>query len=395
VSDAHDTPIAPPALPALWVFALSAVVILAAFISVLLWLFSASAAIQYPIILALVCFVLSSVSCLLFASQTKIQSTLPIAAITIGGPAVTWVATLLIVSYLFPAPTLTPQNFVDVLRAQHLRQGWKTFPDWTNQFSKLRWMILRDEANHVRQAMDTAYYLGPSRHKLANPNMQLLFVYGENSAVKIARIRGKTNDVADIFFKGSTTQAGGARSVIFAKSGENVTVASLGGDSDWETVRTEDIDCLILTLYTDEGMLPEGDILYVETNKYRQTGSARIDVGILAPQSIRDPSVWLVDNFPFPLPDEVPVIYKKAAAVVEESVDSTVGNLTDWLTLLDQPAPSGRAFSPEIKELLQTIKSKLPQSSFSSIAAATNFKTKVALHLDQITNAVAIAFETK
>jgi hypothetical protein len=380
---------------------LSAVIILAAFGSVLVWLFATSAgalaAIQYPIILALVCFVLSSVSCLLFASQTRIQSTLPIAAITIGGPAVTWVATLLIVWHVFPEPkvALTPQGFVSILRDQHLRQGWKMYPEWTRQLGKLRWMIQRVEANQVRQAMDTVYYLGAGRKKLTNPNLQVLFVYGDNSAVKIARIRGRTNDTAEIFFKGSTTQSGGARSVIFAKSGDNILQANLGSQNDWEEVRTEEIDCLILTLYTDEGMLPEGDILYVETNKYRKDGPARIDVGILAPQSIRDPNVWLVEDFPFPLPDDVPVTYKKMSPVLEQSVESTVGNLSEWFTLLDQPTLTGKAFSPEIKDLLQTIKAKLPQGSFTSFSTSPTFKTKVALHLDQITNALAVTFETK
>ena len=59
----------------------------------------------------------------------------------------------------------------------------------------------------------------------------------------------------------------------------------------------------MITLYP-EGMLPEGDLIYIDTNKYRQKGLAKIEVGILAPQKIGQPNVWHVANFPFPLPDE-------------------------------------------------------------------------------------------
>src|SRR5690242_16412522 len=89
-----ETLVQPPSIPTKWVFGLAAAVVLACLGSVVGWSFTVAPQLQYPIILGFLCFALSTVSGLLFASNAKVDATLPIAAITIGGPAVTWVATL-------------------------------------------------------------------------------------------------------------------------------------------------------------------------------------------------------------------------------------------------------------------------------------------------------------
>ena len=104
----------PPSIPPILVFSLAALVILGALGAVIYWVFGASAQLQYPMIVALLCFALSTVACLLFASNAKLNATLPIASITMGGPAVIWIGTLVLFAYLFPVPPVSQQSFVDI-----------------------------------------------------------------------------------------------------------------------------------------------------------------------------------------------------------------------------------------------------------------------------------------
>src|ERR1041385_2111995 len=143
-------PLQPPpsAIPPLLVFCLAALVIIAALGSVIYWVFGATSQLQYPMIVALLCFALSTVACLLFASHAKLNATLPIASITMGGPAVIWIGTLVLFAYLFPLPPVSQQSFIDILRMQQIREGWRTFPDWVKQLGELGKEVQQDEASH-------------------------------------------------------------------------------------------------------------------------------------------------------------------------------------------------------------------------------------------------------
>jgi hypothetical protein len=253
--------------------------------------------------------------------------------------------------------------------------------------------ILKDEANHIRYALDTAYFVGADRQKLSYPVIRTLFVYSENNAVSFRRLTGTKGDIVEVFAKGSTTQAGGASSLLLAKSNGKIVVAELGGDSEWKAIRTEVLDCLVITSF-GEGMLPEGDLLMIDTNKYRKDGQAIVHVGILAPQTISPPKVWQVRGMAFPLPDEVPVVFKRSAAIWETSIEPLLGEFSEWLNLLDQSTPDPRLSADALK-FLQSVKNQLPDASFASFHKSATYKARYAMRLDQLTEAIAIAFEKK
>jgi hypothetical protein len=385
----------PPHIPTKWVFGLAAAVVLACLGAVVAWSFTVAPQLQYPIILGFLCFALSTVSGLLFASNAKVDATLPIAAITIGGPAVTWVATLLIFSYIFPLPAITSQSFVDTLRAQQLREGWRTFPDWVKELGALRPVVQRDEATQVRQVMDSTYYTGAGRHKIGFPIIQSLFVFFEGKGVlKIQHIMGSKGDVAEIYFKGHTTQGGSATNLLLAKTKDAITVSDTGTKSDWTELRTEFLDCLILSLYEDETMLPEGDFVFINTPKYLESGTASIDVGILTAQDIDDPKVWLLRGFPYPLHDEVPVVFKRIFVPWDHKADAVITKLSEWLVLLDKPTIAGR-ITDDAAKVIAAIRGRLPGSSFSTFHQSPMFKSKYGVHYDQVADAVAVVFERR
>ncbi len=393
---AANEPLQPPpaSIPPILVFSLAALVIVAALGSVIYWVFGATSQLQYPMIVALLCFALSTVACLLFASHAKLNATLPIASITMGGPAVIWIGTLVLFAYLFPVPPVSQQSFVDILRMQQIREGWRPFPDWVKQLGELGKEIVEDEASHVRNTMDSLYYTGIGRQKISSPIIDNLYVYvDEKTALDFQRVRGSKSDIAEIYFRSQPTQSGKAASFLLARSKDAIIVAEMSGKSDWAEVRTEILDCLIVSFY-DEGLLQRGDFVYYATNKLRKDGNAVYNFGVVAPEPLQEPKGWLFRGFPFPLTDEIPVVFKRHGASWAANVDGVAGQLTEWFALLDRkPLEGGRSVAAA--KFLEEVKARLPDGSFSNLHKAALFKSAYSARFDGLQEAVAITFERR
>lgn len=389
-----ETPLA-PAIPIAWVFSLATVVIIAALAAVIFWLFGGvTSPIQYPIMIALLCFALSTVACLLFASNAKIEATLPVAAITMGGPAVIWIGTLVLFAQVFPPPPpqVTPESFIHVLRAQEMR-GWNAFDTWPKELGgRVGAIVFSQQSNQVRQALDATYYLGgKSRQKMVSPVVEELFVYLNDQTIEFQRVR-TTSDVAEVYFKSYTMQSGPAPSVILAKTKGNSIIANeLSGGEEWRRTSGDPVDCLIITVYPG-GMFDWGDILYFAINKYRKDGMATLSTGILAPEPIAEPSTWLLRGFPFPTAEEIPVVFKARTDRWQTDVRPIVAQLSEWFALLDRK-PAG--LRPEVAQFLEGVRAKLPSQSFSDFHTSPMFKAAYSARLDKLEDAVAIAFERK
>jgi hypothetical protein len=382
----------PPLIPPILVFSLAALVILAALGAVIYWVFGTTSQLQYPMIVALLCFALSTVACLLFASQAKLNATLPIASITMGGPAVIWIGTLILFAYLFPVPPVSQQSVVDILRMQQIREGWRPFPDWVKQLGELGKEVLQNESSHVRHTLDVLYYTGIGRQKISSPIIDHLYVYPDDkTALEFTRLRGAKSDIAEIYFKAHPTESGTATSMLLAKSRDAIVVAEMSGQSDWTEVRSENLDCLIVTIY-DEGLLQRGDFVYFGTNKYRKDGNAAYRFGVMTSDPIQSPKGWRFRGFPFPLTDEIPVVFRRHGAPWATNVDPLIEQLSEWFALLDRkPLDSGRV--PEAAAFLEQVRGRLPGGNFSGFHKAPIFKSAYSARFEDLQDAMAITFE--
>jgi hypothetical protein len=180
--------------------------------------------------------------------------------------------------------------------------------------------------------------------------------------------------------------------VLLAKVKDVVTASDTGSKGDWTEIRTESLDCLIVSLFESEAMSPEGEFIFINTTKYLQSGTATLDVGVLAAQDIDDPKIWLVRGFPYPLQDEVPVVFKRIFASWDHRIDPVMVKLSGWLALIDRPTIPGRV-SEDAAKILADIRGRLPGGNFSTLQQAPAFKSQYALHYDQVADAVAIALE--
>ncbi len=382
----------PPHYPVKWVFVLFSFVITTALLAVLVWLFTTESPFRYPMIVALLCFALSTVGSLVFAAHAKLEATLPIASITMAGPAVIWIAVFVLWSYVVPFPVQSQQSFVDVLRMQTLRAGWMVYPDWVKHLGQLSEEVLRDEGSQVRQILDSSFNTGLGRQKVSSPLLDTMFLYlNDKTSVKLQRIRGSKGDIAEIYFRPSTTQAGTASGIFLAKSNEAIVVNELGGQRDWREVRTDTLDCFVIAIY-NEGMLSLGDFIYTSTNKYRKDGNAVLSMGILTDHPIQEPKSWLFRGFPFPLSDEVPVVFKRRFAAWSSNVDSVVSQMGDWFKLLDQNPLDSRLSQDSVK-FIERVRSMLPNRTFAEFYKSTDFKSAYSVRFDNLQDAIVVTFE--
>jgi len=72
--------------------------------------FSSPTIAQYRITIIFLCFALSSIGGLLFASNAKLTGTLGVVSVTLGGAAILWLGALLVIYNVFPEKTVEDTN---------------------------------------------------------------------------------------------------------------------------------------------------------------------------------------------------------------------------------------------------------------------------------------------
>src|SRR5215208_3089517 len=126
----------------------------------------------YNVVVALACFMASSVSGLLFATtNVQIRGTFGLFALTVGGPAALWLVSLIVVSKILPFDP-TPGDVMTITRAvvteQERRDGWIPFQQWVNGLGDLSKIFEDDEELNLRLLLSGAYVKGDTHHKLTN-----------------------------------------------------------------------------------------------------------------------------------------------------------------------------------------------------------------------------------
>jgi hypothetical protein len=240
--------------------------------------------------------------------------------------------------------------------------------------------------------MDALYYTGIGRQKIGSPIIDHLYVYPDDkSALEFTRVRGAKSDIAEIYFKAYATQSGFVKSLLLAKEGDTVVTAELSGRSDWSEIRSETLDCLIITIY-EEGLLQRGDFVYFGTNKYRKDGNAIYSFGVMTSEPIQPPKAWRFRGFPFPLTDEVPVVFRRHGAPWAENADAVREQLSDWFALLDRKPLEG-ARRADAAAFLEQIRGRLPPGGFSGFHKTGIFKTAYSARFEDLQDAIALTFE--
>jgi hypothetical protein len=396
-------------IPVKWIFLLSAVVILLAVLAVIvsIFIFPSPTIAQYRIQIALVCFALSSISCLLFAAKAELTGTIKLFAVTLAGPAAMWIVALIVFSHLYSETKLDTQAVLSkklLELAEHVesRRGCITYNKWKETLGSFLKYYNRNEEFQLEQLLASAYYEGNERRKLTDPIIQTLFVYFDKKAVKFQRIQGKKYGPADIYFRATPTLPGSnPSSILLVREISKITDSYIERQGTWQEITGDPVDCLIIASYEEE--LPVGDLIGVDVTKYLKDGGATVDLGIIASRQINGSSFHLskIRGSPFVCAPEIPLSFERHPTPPVENINSLISDLSPWMELIEQSInqpESQRQLSTETLNFLLDIRKGLcqatsPQSNFMTFLQHTNFRSKFSFHVEGILNSLIARFE--
>jgi len=236
---------------------------------------------QNKLILALVCFILSSSSALLFAVRAKIEGTLGVLTVTLGGPGVLWIASLLIFEHFTDTKieAQLPRLVRDLLRQADQREGWIPYSEWNTKIGNFRQLFESDEETFVSaDLLPGVFYSGvEDSKKLSNPIIDTLFFYNTNVTVKLQHIHGSRvsrNQKPSVYLAATpSTAAGKVVTFAFTREDNEINPIETLQHSGWLPVDDVEADVFVVTFYySDE--ISSGDWICLDIPRYAGAGDA-------------------------------------------------------------------------------------------------------------------------
>lgn len=413
-------------IPQLYIFWLTcAVMMLGIFTVVYILIFDPSRFTQmqqFRLVLTLVIFPLSTISCMLFIADVKVEWNLGYALITLAGPAVLWLAALIILTVLW-------KQEATVTQAKRPGSRWIAYNSWKTQLGPLGRLFTGNEEQYViREIFNNVFFRAPERLKLSSATVQTVFAYYPRAdktgmvMFKLQRLIGTTpKPSVDVYHVSSPSLPGQLpRSYLFNLLGGRIGEAIPRGDQaeTWHTIRLNTIDVLILAV-CPEGNPTEGDYLWVDVPKYTND-TASIAITFLSTKPISEEGnqlsrLWEVTH-PFIYSDsggsqdvDVPVIFQKireGGARKRTANDSPPSPIfSQWMTELDRllsdPNPrdelkAGQTFLKDaLKDLCDGIGFTGANPTYSDIFSISHFPYICKLDESNLSNPVVAMFQWK
>jgi hypothetical protein len=341
----------------------------------------------YTVVVALACFIASSISGLLFATtNVQMRGTLGIFALSVGGPAALWLVALVVVTRILPPDV--PET--DVLRItqqvvtdQEKRDGWIPFKNTQQADKKENWLTAlkdlsdvfeKDEEANLRQLLSGTFIKGDGHSKFSGPVIQSLFLYPKDDSencrdrtIKLQHIKGlHKTQTAEIFIANSPTMPGGRVSaVVLTRDGTGHVAATLAPrQPTWQPNTSNPSDFFMISNYCDP--IASGDWLEVHVPKYIDDAQgATVDIGIAADRSIsyNDTAMWEVRTSMFNDGSSFPVLFKRLSNNARRDFDTFDDDYQQWLGEVEKEADRNR--DSDAGKLLNELRPYLARKSNS------------------------------
>ena len=407
--------------PIKWVFILSSIIIISATFAIILSTFFIRTNIynnptyQYRVTIALVCFVLSTISALLFATRVKIRSTVGFISITIIGPAALWLAALFIFNNIVfkegqsVIEKLSIPEMIDYVSSENeKREGWENYYDWKDYLESIKSGDIYQE-DFIKTMLSRVYYHGlKDYNKLKDVNLQSLFVYlGREKRIKFQIIKGKKEkDPTDIYMAAIPSfqldpDKVNAHYIIRNGKGDLVDYGAMG-----QRVKSipKNVDCLIIALYNEE--LDRGDWIYVDLPKYVNDivkNPAKMALSIVSTLPIEEFNIWemrasrLISAVPAPL------IFKKLRYSPTNSIDELfMEDIKSWFRFMDiNIEQKEKEITGKTRDFLMKIIKEIRQHcddeniNFSTFLTHQKFQNKLSINAKSLKNGVITIFNWK
>lgn len=358
-----------------------------------------SSLVQYRIVLALLSFALSTISCVLFVANAKMELDIGYAVITLVGPAVIWIAVILVLSYVWK------EDFGSSSR--RMPPGWIPFAEWRLQHGTLNYLFDSDMLQYcIKEVFNNVFFRYPAKSKLSHPHVQTVFVYyrRQNQSpgmVKFQRVSGKSkkqDNGVDLYHVSAPSLPGqDPSSFLFIRSGATVLNALSRGDGDetWHRLYATEVETLVVA-HCPEGNPPEGDYLWVDVPKYTVDDTV-VDITFLSQTAILDEGdaetrLWEVTHSAADFDEQLDQIVDVPVAFLRRrtrgvnkrnpSEHYPVTDLTEWLGELDHfvsnpvrvpKLADAHRFLLDVRSTLQSATGAEQGAGFAQLLAAENF----------------------
>jgi hypothetical protein len=237
------------------------------------------------IIICLACFVLSTVSCLIFAAKVEVTTPVKGFVLSVGGPAVLWMVA-------YAMFNLMPLNF-PIAPTKELKsdllgyQMWKTKAGISDVFSK-------NEDDNLSRLVSNIYYPGNEHLKPKDPKLQTAIIYlNTRQAIAFKGIFGKKSDEPrELYCKYEPSIPNSkASQMLYLRTANGIEKVDCDPANPWCRIpftAVDTFDCLIVTIY-DEQDLTDQDFFILEPNRMANTptNKAALEFAILSKPQLR------------------------------------------------------------------------------------------------------------
>ncbi|MGD2091878.1 MAG: hypothetical protein PVH61_37240 [Candidatus Aminicenantes bacterium] len=349
-------------LPIQWISWIATGVIIFAIVLILLTTFFLKEynELQYYVTIILLCFVLSTISALLFATGVKIKAKLGFMIITLVGPAAMWLASSAIFIYIFPTPkTISNEKLSDAycdlkIKNDEESKGWMIHDKWENESGNVYKLFPKEKKNEeefIKTMLSRVYYHGDKPNKPEDVSINTLFVnLGRKQKIKFQIIKGEkggkksgpVNLYMAAFPSYKPEQISNGHKPVEGhyfirtknKKEEDYNIIKMDpiNHGNWEEVNDKFIDCLIIVIYTED--TENGDWFYVDTPKY-VNDTAKIDLTVIALEKMLIPQAWEMRGSQRIDLSPAPLLFKRHEIKEVESIDKSFEeSLLSWFNEL-------------------------------------------------------------
>jgi len=351
---------------------------------------------QYHIAVALLCFALSTVSCLLLYGNVSFSAKWGDYALAVVGPASMWIFTLWAFNNIFseklPVITYNPA-------------GETNYSDWLNELHSVAPLFREGEDQSVPNLLGNLYYPGYDHTKPSDIKIDQLLAYmPDGESILIRRISGKNfSGKAEIFHRPlPTNRKTTVDSLSFTRSFGKFTTVKNVNDRIWHTAPPDvDLDWYDVAIFGER--TESADFFALDVPKFidNTKQAAVVNFALQSSRNLEFTSVraWEVKPSPIALEGQVPLLFKDTNELPDQNatqVDNALAQFAGWF---DQATKSSD------EEMLK-FSSRLNEAVFSQVSAANRqlstllnqsalFPSALSFHLSNIRNSLIFTYQFK
>jgi hypothetical protein len=243
------------------------------------------------------------------------------------------------------------------------RSGWQDYETWkTDNGDDFGDILGANETETLRNLFWDVHYRSPGQ-RLENVQITTVFLYfGPKYTMKFQRIQGSRESAqAEPFalrYGGQTSNSTGTSgSVLLVGRHNNVLYVKDsyydGDEKPEQTLAQADIDCLIVTWYTDE-VTGDGDYITADMKEYSAEHRGAFRLGIAAFKPMEEPrSWWLSARTVTDADNLLPLRFRPMRQIWRGDLAAVEGDLKPWLDLVDNAVASDAAIKTKPREMLK------------------------------------------